>query len=241
MREIDTFNIAICDDEKSLHEEVLNYCDIFFADKKVGYEAFSYYSAEEIIKEKDKHIDILFLDVEMSGISGIDAMGLIERMPNIFNIIFVSSHYEVAGDAYGRKTMGFIQKPIDQDEIISKIQKVYNRLLTDSMVSFGDNYGEYHFRKSDIIYLEAESNYCKINTIKGTTVVSYTLKKCEEILSGLPFVRVHKSYLINFNYLTKMSGATIYLANNTDIPIGRSYKENVNSQYEQYLTMEMDA
>ncbi|MEE3469818.1 MAG: LytTR family DNA-binding domain-containing protein [Butyrivibrio hungatei] len=240
MREIVTFNIAICDDDKALHEEIFDYCDSFFVNKGMSFKAFSYYSAEDIIQEKDKHIDLLFLDVEMSGISGINAMGIIERMPNIFNIIFVSSHCEVAGEAYGRKTMGFIHKPIHNEDLLCKLQKVYNRMISDSIVAFGDRLGEYHFRKSDIIFLEAESNYCKLHTIKGTTIVSYTLKKCEEILSGLPFVRTHKSYLINFNYLNKMSGAMIYLVDNNCIPIGRYYKENVNSLYKQYLALEMD-
>lgn len=233
--DIGTFNIAICDDAKELHDEIIGLCNSFFIDKKMDYKIFSYFSGEELIKEADRHIDLVFLDVEMGGIDGLSVMEKLDMLPNILNIVFVSSHSEYAIEAYGYKTLGFIKKPIDKEYFESKLQKVYKKVITDSLVVFSDNSGDYHLRKSDIIYLKADSNYCDIHTAKKTIVTSYTLKKCEKILGGMPFIRVHRSYLINVNKISNLTGASINLITKESIPIGKSYKENALRKYKQYL------
>lgn len=96
MRDIGTFNIAICDDVKMWHQEIADSCKSFFIDKKVDLNFYSYYSGEEIVKEHSREIDVLFLDIEMGKISGLDAMAQIEKMANIKTIIFVTSHPEAA-------------------------------------------------------------------------------------------------------------------------------------------------
>lgn len=233
--DIDTFNIAICDDDKELHNEIIGLCNSFFIGKKVNYKIYSYFSGEEIIKETERHIDLVFLDVEMSGIDGLSVMEKFEMMPNILNILFVSSHSEYSIEAYGYKTLGFIKKPIDKDYFRTKLQKVYRKVIDDSLVVFSDKGGDYHLRKSDIIYLKADSNYCDIHTIQKTIVTSYTLKKCEKILGGMPFLRVHRSYLINANKISNLSGAYIHLITKERIPIGKNYKETALGSYKQYL------
>lgn len=235
-----TFNIAICDDVKLWHQEIADSCRAFFADKEVNLFFYSYYSGEEIIKEKNRDIDILFLDIEMGELSGLDALVQLEEMANIKAIIFITSHLEAAQYAYGYKPIGFITKPIRKEELFTKLRTVYSKKIADTVVSFSDNFGTYHVRKSDIIYIEADSNYCNIHTKKGVMVISYTLKKCEEILHGTPFLRVHKSFVVNLIYVKNKTGSGVNLINNVTIPIGRNYKEVVNKAYRQYLTLELN-
>ena len=241
MRDIGTFNIAICDDVKMWHQEIADSCKSFFVDKKVDLNFYSYYSGEEIVKEHSREIDVLFLDIEMGNLSGLDAMAQIEKMPNIKTIIFVTSHPEAAIYAYGFKPVGFITKPINADELHSKLGEIYSRMRPDALISFSDNSGTFHYRKSDIIYIEADSSYCNIHSSQGITVVSYTLKKCEEILQGMPFLRVHKSFVVNLSYVKNMNATEIKLLNDEKIPIGRSHKDEVSKRYQQYLVMELNA
>ncbi|WP_442856194.1 LytR/AlgR family response regulator transcription factor [Butyrivibrio sp. AE3003] len=74
-----------------------------------------------------------------------------------------------------------------------------------------------------------------MHTIQKTIVTSYTLKKCENILGGMPFLRVHRSYLINVNKISNLSGAYINLITKESIPIGKSYKDTALRSYRQYL------
>ena len=232
---IGTFNIAICDDDKELHDEIIGLCNSFFVGKKVNYKVYQYFSGEEIIKETDRHIDLVFLDIEMGEMDGLSVMEKLEMMSNIMNIVFVSSHHEFVGEAYGYKTLGFVTKPIKKADFDAKLQKVYKRVVSDSLVAFSDNGGDYYLRKSDIIYLKADSNYCTIHTVEKTYCLSYTLKKCEDILGGMPFLRVHRSYIINVNKISQFTGASINLISKENIPIGISYKEKTLKKYKQYL------
>ena len=175
----------------------------------------------------------------MGGIDGLSVMEKLEMMPNFFNIVFVSGHYEFVGDAYGYKTLGFVQKPIKKVDFDARLQKVYKRVVSNALVVFSDNNGENHFRKSDIIYIKADSNYCIVHTAKGTKVISYTLKKCEDIVGGMPFLRVHRSYLINVGKISKLTSDSIILVTKESIPIGKCYKENTLRSYEQFLIERM--
>ena len=241
MKDIGTFNIAICDDVKLWHREIADSCKNFFGDKEVGLNFYSYYSGEEIVKERSREIDLLFLDIEMGKLSGLDALAQIEMMPNIKTIIFVTSHPEAAIYAYGFKPVGFITKPINADELHSKLGAIYSRMMPEALICFSDNGGTFHYRKSDILYVEADSSYCNIHSNCGTIVVSHTLKKCEETLCGMPFLRVHKSYVVNLDYVKNMNAAEINLLNDEKIPIGRSYKADLRRNYQKYLIMELNA
>ena len=241
MKDIGTFNIAICDDVELWHQEIADSCMHFFDNKKVGMNFYSYYSGEEIVDEHSREIDVLFLDIELGELSGLDAMRQIEKMSNIKTVVFVTGHPEVAGCAYGFKPVGFITKPIDKDELQAKLGEIYSRIIPETIISFSDNSRTYHFRKSDIIYVEADSNYCIIHSDRGTVVISCTLKKCEEILQGLPFIRVHKSFVVNLDYVKNMNSTEIKLHNDERIPIGRRHKDEVSKNYQQYLTMELNA
>lgn len=241
MRNIGTFNIAICDDVKMWHHEIVDSCKNFFIGKKVDLNFYSYYSGEEIVRERSRQIDVLFLDIEMGKFSGLDAMARIENMVNIKTIVFVTSHPEAARYAFGFKTVGFITKPINVDELQTKLRGIYAKIMPEEIISFSDKSGTFHFRKSDIIYMEADSSYCNIHSEQGISIVSHTLRKCEEALNGMPFLRVHKSFVVNLDYVKNMNAAEIKLINDEKIPIGRSHKDYVSKIYRQYLVRELNA
>ena len=224
MKGISTFNIAICDDVELWHQEIANSCKNFFDDKEVDLNFFSYYSGEEIVSERCREIDVLFLDIEMGKLSGLDAMRQIENIPNIKTVVFITSHPEVAGYAYGFKPVGFITKPIDVYELQTKLGEIYFRMNPETIIEFSDNSRTYLLRKSDIIYVEADSSYSDIHSNQGEIVVTHTLKKCEEVLQGQPFLRVHKSFVVNLDYIKNMTSTEIKLHNDERIPIGRRYK-----------------
>ncbi|MCR5148500.1 MAG: LytTR family DNA-binding domain-containing protein [Eubacterium sp.] len=237
----DIISIAVCDDDLSCHHKMASFCDIFFKEKSVDYEFHSYYSGEEILEEHEKNIDLLFLDIEMGEVDGIEAMKRIESMPNIHRIIFISSHLELIGDAFGYKPIGFIVKPIDQNIILKKLDDLYHRIKKDSVIEFNDSESIRVYRKSDVVFIKADSNYVTVVTQNDEKILSCTLKKCEEQINGLPFLRVHKSYIVNLCYVKKISAGNVFLKSGITIPVGRSYSEMVKKEYQKYLIEELNS
>ncbi|MBR6403054.1 MAG: response regulator transcription factor [Eubacterium sp.] len=234
-----SFNIAICDDDALWHKEIGAVCSDFFDAKRADYEIFHYYSGEEIIKEKENNIDILFLDIEMGKMDGLAAMKEIEQMPNIHKIIFVSSHPEVVMNAFGYKTIGFVPKPFAKVDIDTKLEKYYEKRMADSVINFTDYKGAVVIRKSDIIYIKADSNYIIIYTETGERIISCTLKECEGLLKGMPFLRIHKSFIVNLDHVKNLTGSSVCFENGETLTIGRSYKDEVRSEYQRYLLKEL--
>ncbi|MBO4864022.1 MAG: response regulator transcription factor [Eubacterium sp.] len=234
-----SFNVAICDDEQRWCNAIFESCRRFVEKNNVGMNIFSYDNGEKLISDKDKEIDLLFLDVEMESMNGLEVMKKVEVLPNIHTIIFVSSHSEAVWDSFGYKTKGFVPKPFSDEDLWNKIIDVYSKKLSDGVLKFSDASGIVLFNKSDIILLRADSNYVKINTKNSERIVTCTLKECEKKLGGLPFVRIHKSYIVNLDYVSNLFGGEVVLKNNDSYKIGRSFREQVKKTYHEYLVKEL--
>ena len=229
-----SFVIGICDDESKWHKAVSDSCSRYLDNKGIHYEIFSYMKGEALLQEKDKNIDILFLDVEMESMDGLAVMKAVEKMPNIHNIIFVSSHPEAVWDSFGYKTKGFVTKPFTDEDIVGKLEGIYSKKINDSLLEFTDYNGVVYFRKSDIVLIKSDSNYATIITESDGKVVTCTLKECEKKLNGLPFLRIHRSYIVNLDYVKNMTSSIASMKNGEDLTIGRSYRDQVKKKYQDY-------
>lgn len=234
-----SFVIGICDDESKWHKAVSDSCSKYLNNKGINHEIYSYIKGEALIQEKEKNIDVLFLDVEMESMDGLAVMKEVEKMPNIHNIIFVSSHPEAVWDSFGYKTKGFVTKPFSDEDIIEKLEGIYSKKINDTLLEFTDYNGVVYFRKSDIVLLRSDSNYATIITENSENIVTCTLKECEKKLNGLPFLRIHRSYIVNLDYVKNMTSSVASLKNGEDLTIGRSYRNQVKKDYQDYLRREL--
>lgn len=230
-------NIGICDDEKLCIDRALQ-C-IQKVSQELGlqckYKTFS--SGEELLKYEE-NIDILFLDVEMDGISGIDAMKLLEAKDNVKYIIFASSHSEYVFDSFGTKTMGFLCKPIQYEKILKEIKKIVDKInATKSIEPVEINVDGKNILISpeDIVYISGEKNYVKVVTKREHYLTYGNMKAWEEKLSKNAIIRIHKSYLVNLFYVTNIGENVSFIVSEDILPVGRKYKEEARTKYKEYL------
>ena len=106
-------------------------------------------------------------------------------------------------------------------------------------MEFTDYNGVVYFRKSDIVLIKSDSNYATIITESDGKVVTCTLKECEKKLNGLPFLRIHRSYIVNLDYVKNMTSSIASMKNGEDLTIGRSYRDQVKKKYQDYLRREL--
>ncbi|WP_264535964.1 LytR/AlgR family response regulator transcription factor [Flavobacterium sp. N1736] len=195
-------------------------------------------SAEEALPfiEKEK-IDVLFLDIDMPGLNGIEFRKKALEIPVC---IFITAHPEHAVESFQIETLDFIVKPLKLDrftQTISRIEEFMEIKLKASLfeASIGgdtiyikEGHEQTKVKLHEILYLEALKDYTLIITDKKRHCVLSSIGNLLKENHFQSFIRIHRSFAVQKQFIQKINSTEIILNNNTTIPIGRSYKENLN-------------
>lgn len=227
--------IGICDDSPEIRQQIKSMCVAYCEENGMEHEIVLFESGEEVleyIEKKTPIIDALFLDIEMPGINGIQLMDVLLDCDKVWRIIYVSGYVNRMPDAYSIKTIGFIPKPFSYDIITNKLNTVVNEKKKNTIISIRDIHSKpLNINIEDIVLIKADGSYTYIYTKqilsqgKSAFISSKTLGDMEKETRGSRLTRVHKSFMINPDYLktfAKMVELTCY---SEPIPVGRSYRE----------------
>ncbi len=190
-------------------------------------------SIECIKKMRQFHPDLLFLDIEMPGISGFDLLKILEE--DDISVVFTTAHARHAVEAISFKPDGYLLKPVDNEELQEIVQKVHANHQKKNQISIPDKLAISKLEEielisySSIIIAKANNNYTEIITTNDKPkLVSKTLKFVEEQLPSNNFYRVHKSYLVNLNHITKYmkaGGGVLIMSNGNEVPVSPFKKD----------------
>ena len=225
--------IGICDDEIRCAEETMECCEKVKEMLQQEFEYQIFNSGEQLLKYKGD-IDILFIDIEMKGISGVDTMKILEDKNNIKNIFFVSAHSDYVFDTFGVKTRGFICKPIEFNRFLKEIKKVVGRRQDNTAVEISVCGKKAYISVDSILYFSGEDKYVRMVTEDNKYLVNGSLREWESKLSEYHFARVHKSYLVNLKYVSDIRDVVKLISGKEQLPVGRKYRETSRRLYKEY-------
>lgn len=181
-------------------------------------------------------IDLLFLDIEMPDISGID---LIKKLGNKKPlIIFTTAKKDYAVEAFELNVVDYLVKPVSQARLLQAVEKAQEALDSNKeevkieeqgFVFVKDNGMLKRISIDDILFLEAMGDYVKVHTPQKFHVVHATLKSIEEKLPASKFLRVHRSYIVAINKIDFIQEGTITIGKTT-IPVADTHKANLNKR-----------
>lgn len=194
--------------------------------------------AMEILKKKEVHL--LFLDIRMPDIDGIQ---LLKNFSFTIRplIVFTTAYDEYAIEGFNLDVLDYLVKPIPYERFLKTCIKAHNVFLssrTGQLPSHNDNRdyifirSEYKAIKvnfSDIIYIEGLKDYCKIYTNTGNLLTLRSMKVIEQLLPADIFVRIHRSYIISIDKIKMIIKNQVIVSNDIHIPISESFKNNFNS------------
>lgn len=219
--------IAI-DDEPIALKILQNFCD-----RRGGINLETYSSPRVGMRRiADTRPDIVFLDIEMSGTSGIE---LARELPEGTCLIFTTAYAQYAVDGFDVNAVDFLHKPyfyarfaraIDKAEEWIKMQAaVVAARSTSAKILLKSGYKNVFVPVDEILYAEAMENYVKVHMSDHTTIISQiALRSIEEMLPADSFVRVHRSFLVSRAAVTSFSRTSVTLSGVSEpIPIGRKY------------------
>lgn len=227
------YQCLIIDDDEIDRLTVLAHAKKFDCLKITGV----YSSGDEALKHGiPPDTDILFLDIDMPGLSGLEFRKIMQQVPVC---IFITAHPEHAAESFGLETLDFIIKPVKQDRFAQTIARIeqyfdvrkkaalFEKSFGTDTVLIKEGHKETRIKIQEILYLEALKDYTLIITPQKKHCVLSSIGNLLKESHFESFVRIHRSYAVQKSYIKHKKPLEVELDNGTVIPIGRSYKETV--------------
>lgn len=233
--------IALCDDCKfhcSINKE---YLEKWSKNKNINIEVEQFTSAEEFLFKwtYESFFDVVLLDVNMEGMSGIELATEIRKKDENMIIIFITSEITYALKGYKVQALDFILKPIKEEEFNLALDNAYNKFEkskeNNNYIMLTKSKEKVKIYLNDIIYIAAFDHYIDIHTSEEIYTFKEKIGYIEKVLeSDKEFIRCHRSYIINIKHVNKISTLKAYMDNGNEVSISKSRSKETIMEFDKY-------
>ncbi len=228
--------IAICDDEKYMSDHIRQMTADFFRRKNMEADIRQFSGGEELLRY-GRQIDILFLDIQMKGMDGMEtARRLRERRFRGF-LIFITVLGEMVFQSFEVQAYDYLVKPVDEKHFEKTMERlvVSMRSAGESSLLIQKGFESRIISLEDIIFCEIIDRKIYLNLASGEVVDYYErIENLETKLDGR-FFRCHRSYLINLKYLKSYKNGTAYMEGGKAVPVSRLRSREFSGVILQYM------
>jgi DNA-binding LytR/AlgR family response regulator len=182
---------------------------------------------------KENQVDILFLDVEMPNITGIE---FIKSLSNPPKVVLTTANKNYAIEGFNLNVDDYILKPVSFDRLVKSVNRLYEDLTAKNTSEVKSGNKDYIYLKENkkmvrvyfknILYFESLKDYVKVVTTCKTVLTKQVLSNFELELNSSSFLRIHRSYIVALNKIDAYTLSSVDIGT-SEIPIGRKYKESV--------------
>ncbi len=231
-------NCIVVDDEQYARKLLTGYIGKI-PHLQIAGEAKNAMEAMQILQAK--HVDLMFLDIQMPDLTGLELMKTLQMKPVV---IFTTAYKEFALEGYVLDVVDYMLKPIAFERFVQGVNKAVEQIRLKTLsgtailqvpVATGKDFitlkADYKVHKvmlNDILYIEGLKEYVTFYTRQRKFVVLESLHRLEQTLP-VTFLRIHKSYIVNATHVDALNGNQVEIGK-VQIPIGKSYIENVKAK-----------
>ena len=232
------WKVIICDDEQEMRDAVRENLARFQKETGEQFSVAEQPSGESLLFNLTEDTDIIFLDIKMTGITGMDAARKLREKNNNVCIIFITTMTQYAIEGYEVHAFGFLKKPVSYAQFRLQMADTIRHLKplkAESLTVKTD--GE--IRKisvSDILYLEVLDHDLKIVLETESVISRIPMKELEEKLKGKGFFRCHKGYTVNLSRIRKIGQNSVEMADGQEIPISKHRRREFLEAYAEFLS-----
>lgn len=228
--------IAICDDEVSFLKVIREKLEEYYGALEVETEVFL--SGKDFLEKFEKHpleFHMIFMDIEMPGLNGIEASKRIREINQSIPIIFLTSHTERAMEGYEVDAFRFLEKPLRMEKLVKALQDFAKLRLLDSKIELQDGERTLLVNWTEIQYVESENVYIHVYLEDTRYLIRKKLSDMEEQMPKQMFYKAHRSYLINLGFVKFFNGKKIRMKNGNEIPLSRGKRTEFKTAMMNYL------
>ena len=228
------YNIGICDDGRKICSFIENMILLYMKEREIQADTKVWYTGEGLCSylRQGNHIDILFLDIELIELTGIEVGDFIRNQleNREMQIVYISGKAAYAQQLFKTQPMDFLVKPITQPQI-NEVMDLAVKIIGKKSETFEFKNGKEHYYISygEILYFVSEGRKIKIITPREEKEFYGKIRELEKNLPG-EFITIHQSYIINKEYVTRYTYEMVELVNGTILTISKANRKQVREK-----------
>lgn len=232
-------HIAICEDETVQQKELYNLLQAYqsFFPTPLAIEVFS--NAEDLIEVchySGNRFDLIFLDIALPKLNGIEAAKIIRQMDAEVELVFLTSMLDYSLEGYHVKALRYLLKPIKAHQLDELLKTIKNSKPKASL-TISNKFGQKKIALDQIYFIESRQRKLFFHTTTESSEMYGKLNDLEEKLKFKHFARCHQSYLIHLPYVTEIIKDQVKLENQLLLPISKAHRKTFKEAFFDYLTI----
>ncbi len=231
------YRIAVVEDEQQYRDEVCQYIEQYATEHQLNFDVTTYTDGQEIVDDAQKHYDIIFFDIEMTLLNGMDAAKVIRERDTNVVMVFITNMAQYAIEGYEVGALDFVLKPIDYYGFSFRLARALGRVQKkQGNLEFAINTpgGIKKLNSNDIYYIEIENRFLVYHTAEGDFSQRGTLQSAEEMFQNYHFVKCNHWYLVNLKYVTEIEENIVHVAGSR-LEISRRNRAHFLKEVTEYI------
>ncbi len=229
--------IGVCDDEiqicKITEKKLLEILNNLYGDDDEYFEIKLYDNASELLDDIPD-IDIVFLDIEMPEMDGLEAGKIIFEKNQDCRIIMATSNEKRYSEAFKINAHRYINKPLQDEDIEEALVSAINKTVGNSTIEVFQNRIKYNITQNEILYIQAYNGYVEVYTLNNVFTKNVSLDQIETELDSRLFFRIHRQYIVGLKYVACVVKNKIELNNGEKLTISRRNTLKFQQAYVEY-------
>lgn len=226
----DVLQIAVCDDEQVVAAHLKKMVADIMEKKNQNFFVRTFLSGEELLCSEIRY-DLIFLDIEMPGLDGIETGKRLQKKYPGSKIVMATGMRERVKEAFVIRAFRFVTKPFEMEELTEAIEAFLNGRIGNEEIEVYWNRNLIRVRQRDIIYVEAYDGYIELY-IKGRTCrKETTLSKLKKELNEKMFFRIHRKHIINLSQIESYQKGTVCMAEGQKLLVSKRNRKEFEKAY----------
>ena len=235
------YQVAICEDEPVMRNRLYEFCTGILTKMSVEHKISVFSSAEEFEEasiNSGSRFNVLLLDIELGGKSGMELAHEMRERGNRISIIFITGSEEYLREGYSIQPIHYLLKPVSKEKVAEALKVDLDLNYHKNNIVLQKGAKTVILPADDIVYIESFDHKVIVHSTCEEHVFKWSLSEIAKKLPENMFCRVHNSYIINMKHIVKFLRSEIVLSEGSCLPVGRKYYEAVQKSFVHYINLQ---